>query len=255
MWRGPVIERQKQATAKERWKVFAIHAKLIAIAAAKWADPSQNAALAEAIAKARKENVPNDNIDRAVKRGSGQEKGAAQIEEVTYEGYAAGWVAVIIKALTDNRNRTAPNIRHAFSKCSANLGETGSVSNFAFRYVGEIVISWTLDEAMEEIIMESGASDYFEQSGELIIITQWNDFAKVRNFLVSQWLEITSAEGTYLPTTTVEVSEFDKALKVHTLIETLEEDEDVEAVWHNALIPQNLQEEIIAHIESHRFRT
>jgi transcriptional/translational regulatory protein YebC/TACO1 len=89
----------------------------------------------------------------------------------------------------------------------------------------------------------------------LIIITQWNDFAKVRNFLVSQWLEITSAEGTYLPTTTVEVSEFDKALKVHTLIETLEEDEDVEAVWHNALIPQNLQEEIIAHIESHRFRT
>lgn len=178
MWRGPVIERQKQATAKERGKVFAIHAKLIAIAAAKWADPSQNAALAEAITKARKENVPNDNIDRAIKRWSGQEKGAAQIEEVTYEGYAAGWVAVIIKALTDNRNRTAPNIRHAFSKCSANLGETGSVSNFAFRYVGEIVISWTLNEAIEEIIMESGASDYFEQSGELIIITQWSDFAK-----------------------------------------------------------------------------
>lgn len=160
-----------------------------------------------------------------------------------------------MKALTDNRNRTAPNIRHAFSKSSATLGETGSVSNFAFKYVGEIRIAGRITESLEEIIMDSGASDYFEESGEIIIITQWGDFAKVRNYLTAKGIELTTAEGNYLPTTTIDVTEFDKALKVHTLIETLEEDEDVEAVWHNAHIPQNLQDEIVAHIDSHRFRT
>lgn len=255
MGRGPVIERQKQATAKERGKVFAIHGKLIAIAAAKGADPTQNVALADAIYKAKKENVPNDNIDRAIKRWAGLEKWVAAIEEVVYEGYGAGGVAVIIKALTDNRNRTAPSMRHAFSKCGGSLGETGSVSNFAFKFVGQIQIPGPINEALEEIIIESGADDYQSEWDIIYIQTSWHELWHVTAFLKGKGVEILASHGEYLATNTTELSEFDKALKVHILIETLEEDEDVEAVWHNAVITPEIQAEIIKHLESHRFRT
>lgn len=211
--------------------------------------------MADAIYRAKKENVPNDNIDRAVKRGAGLEKGSAAIEEVVYEGYGAGGVAVIVKALTDNRNRTAPSMRHAFSKCGGSLGETGSVSNFAFRFVGEIQIPGPMTDALEEMIMESGADDYQSEGDIVYIQTVWQELAHVTAFLKGKGIEILSSRGEYLPTNTIELSEFDKALKVHTLIETLEEDEDVESVWHNADITPDIQAEIVKHLESHRFRT
>ncbi len=255
MWRGPVIERQKQATAKERGKVFTIHAKLIAIAAHKGADPSQNPSLAEAIYKAKKENVPNENIDRAIRRGAGLEKWAATIEEVIYEWYGAGGVAVIIKALTDNRNRTAPSMRHAFSKCGGSLGEAGSVSHFAFKFVGLIQISGPLSERLEEVIIESGAEDYYWEQDTVHIQTDWHKLSQVVSHLKKEWLDVLSYRGEYLPNNMVELTEFDKALKVHILIETLEEDEDVESVWHNATFSSNIQAEILAHLESQRFRT
>ena len=256
MGRGPVIERQKQLNNAARGKSFTLHAKLVAMAALGGADPTENSALAEAIYKAKKDNVTNEVIDRAIKRGSGQEKWAAQIESVIFEGYAAGGVAIITTALTDNRNRTVSSVRHAFTKCGANLGETGSVSNFAFRYVGEIVLESPLTEALELDILESGASDYRERElGVVIVECVWWVYASVRNFLVSRGYIILSSGGEYIPTNTVELSEFDKALKVHTLISTLEEDDDVESVWHNAIIAPEIVTQITAHLESNRFRT
>ncbi len=242
-------------SAKTRGKAFTIHAKLISIAASRGADPTLNTALAEAITKAKKDNVPNDNIDRAIQRGAGLEKGAVAIEEVLYEGYGAGGVAIIIRALTDNRNRTAPSIRHAFSKCGGSLGETGSVSNFAFRFIGQIIIAGRLTDIIEEQIMESGAADYREEDDTIIIETAWHEFTKVRDFLLSKNLILVESGGTYIPTTLVELGEFDKALKVHSLIETLEEDEDVESVWHNASIPEDIQKQILEQLEHNRFRT
>lgn len=255
MWRWPVVQKQKELSAQARGKAFAIHGKLIAIAAARWADPSENAALAEAIYKAKKENVPNENIDRAIKRGSGQEKGALVIEEVLYEGYGAGWVAIIAKALTDNRNRTAPSIRHAFSKCSATLWESGSVSGFAFRFVGIIEIAGPLTDELEEKIIDFGAQDYSVRDSNIEIETEWTDFARIRTELLAAGYTILNSGGEYIPTNQVVLSEFDKALKVHTLIETLEEDEDVETVWHNAKIENDILSQIRAHLDAHRFRT
>lgn len=127
--------------------------------------------------------MPNENIDRAIKRGAGLEKGAAAIEEIVYEGYGAGGVAVIVKALTDNRNRTAPSMRHAFTKCGGSLGETGSVSHFAFKFVGEIQLPGPISEKMEEIIMDSGSDDYHEEDGIVYVQTDWHELAHVVSFL------------------------------------------------------------------------
>lgn len=147
-------------------------------------------------------------------------------------------------------------MRHAFSKCSGTLGETGSVSNFAFKYRGiiELPISEITSE-LEEAIIESGAEDYRLENGVVVVETVWSDLMKVAKFLSSKNIAYTSANFEYIPSVTVTLDEFDKALKVHTLIETLEEDEDVAAVWHNAIIPDNLAAEILSHVEKTRFRT
>lgn len=123
MGRGPVMAQKKEKNAQAKGKIFTLHAKLIALAAQRGGDPSLNPALFEAIAKAKKDNVPNDNIDRAVKKGSGA-SGEGSVESIIYEGYAPGGVAIVVKCLTDNRNRTAANMRHIFSHAGGSLAET-----------------------------------------------------------------------------------------------------------------------------------
>lgn len=173
-----------------RGKVFAIHAKLISLAAKSGGDPAMNPVLYDALEKARKANVPADNIERAIKKGTGADKEGTEITEIIYEGYSPGGVAVVVKTLTDNKNRTAKNMRHTFSQYGGNLGETGSVSSFAFKYQGYIEVSVGMHsiEQWEEWIIESGASDYefLEDATQVRISTERTDLMGVVKFLKGQ---------------------------------------------------------------------
>lgn len=250
------MQRQKELAAKSRGKVFSIHAKLIALAAQRGSDPSKNAHLADAITAAKKDNVPADNIERAVKRGAGLDKDAAQIEEVYYEGYAMGGVAVIAKGLTDNRNRTAPNVRHIFSKYGGSLGEAGSVSNFAFRHRGVLHFGPVSDaEAFEEAVMGTDAEDYSVEPEGARVVCDFKKLAAVVSAMKDSGFEPESYGPEYLPNAEIEVGEFDKAFKVYRLIHDLGEDEDIETVWHNADISDEMEQKIVDALEASRFRT
>lgn len=253
-WHNIRVHKGKQD--KIRGKTFAIHSKLISLAAQRGADPSKNPYLEEAILNAKKDNVPNDNIDRAIRRGAGLDKDAAQIEEVYYEGYGPGGVAIIAKGLTDNRNRTAPNVRHVFSKYGGSLGETGSVSNFAFRYKGVLHLPVPSDvERFEEAVLNSDAEDYSVESEGAKIVCDTKKLSFVVAEMKSSGFPPESSDFEYLPNTEVEVGEFDKAFKVYRLVSDLEEDEDIETVWHNAAISDEMVDKIEEAIESSRFRT
>lgn len=258
MWRWPVIERKRNIANAQKWKVFTIHAKLIALAAQKWWDPEKNPTLYEAIEKAKKDNVPADNITRAIKKWTGEDKDATQINELYYEWYATWWVWIIAKALTDNKNRTSSNVRHLFSKYSWNLWESWSVSSFGFKFAWVIALDlkWKTLEEVEETIMESWADDYFlEDEWVVKIITQKQDLTSVKAFLQWKWLEIEEFWLEYIPANLTEVTDFDKALKIIKLIEDLEADEDIEKVYHNYSISDEMQNQVIDMIEKSRFRT
>jgi len=258
MWRWPVIERKKNLSNALKWKVFTIHAKLITLAAQKWWDPDKNPTLYDAIEKAKKANVPTDNITRAIKKWTWEDKDSAQINELYYEWYAAGWVWVVAKSLTDNKNRTSSNIRHIFSKYGWNLWETWSVSSFWFKFAGVIILdlSWKKLEDIEEDIIESGADDYSMEDEEMVrIVTQKQDLMQVVKFLKDKGYNLDSFGLEYVPTNLIEITDFDKALKIIKLIEDLEEDEDIEKVWHNYNIPEEIQLQAIEAIEKARFRT
>lgn len=250
------MQRQKELAAKSRGKVFSIHAKLIALAAQRGSDPLKNPHLADAIAAAKKGNVPAENIERAIKRGAGLDKDAAQIEEVYYEGYGPGGVAIIAKGLTDNRNRTAPNVRHAFSKYGGSLGEAGSVSNFAFRHKGVIHFDPIADTvAFEEAVMATDAEDYDLEPEGARVICDSKKLAAVVSAMKTAGFAPEEYGFEYLPNAEVDPGEFDKAFKVYRLVSDLEEDEDIEKVWHNAIISDETVEKIEAALESSRFRT
>ena len=257
MGRWPVVAGKKEASAQARAKVFTIHAKLISLAAAGGVDPGLNSTLADAIANARKESVPNDIIDRAIKRWGGLDKDSKQVEEIYYEWYAPGWVGVIIRALTDNKNRTAPNIRHIFSAYGWSMGETGSVSNFLFDYRGIILLNIADKsvDTLEEHIMETSAIDYSILDSQVEIITDKSHFLETKKTLEWFGYEIISAGLGYKAKNYIEVSDFDKALKIYKMLEDFGNDEDVEWVWNNADINNTLWQEVAEHIESHRFRT
>lgn len=215
-----------------------------------------NPHLADAIVAAKKDNVPADNIERAIRRGAGLDKDAAQIEEVYYEGYGPGGVAIVAKGLTDNRNRTAPNVRHVFSKYGGSLGEAGSVSNFAFRHKGVVHFAPIADaEAFEEAVMGTDAEDYaIEPEGARVVCDSKKLAAVVAGMKSAEFVPDSSGFE-YIPNTEVELGEFDKAFKVYRLVSDLGEDEDVERVWHNAEFPDEMIEKIEEALESSRFRT
>lgn len=256
MWRWPTVAGQKEASAKAKSKIYNIHSKLITLAAEKWSDPSINGALGDAIHSAKRDGVTSDVIERAIKRWAGLDKDTTKVEEIFYEGYAPGGVAVIVRALTDNRNRTAPSIRHIFSAFGGSLGETGSVSNFAFDYGGEIHVQKPEDiETFEMMILDTNAENYTVEWDEIIITTAREDYMSVRWALEKSGYTIASATLGYRAKNYTEVTDRDNALKIYKMLEEFASDEDVETVWNTADISDALWQEVEQFILSKKFRT
>lgn len=230
------IKRQKGAKDARRGAEFTKLGNAIAVAAKGGADPDMNFALRLAMDKARAANMPTANIQRSIDRGSGK-LGGATIEEVTYEGYGPGGMAVIVECATDNKNRTLPEVRLAFSKHGGNMAETGAVS-FQFSRKGVIRAGYLsdTDEAMLNVI-DAGAEDA-EDIGdqELIIYTDPKELAAVRDDLQARGFDLKEAELTYVPNNTVEISDSEAARKATNLLNALEDLDDVANVHSNAEI-------------------
>ena len=228
------IQRRKGAQDAKRGKIFMFHAKNIYTAAKAGGDPEMNPALRLAIEKAKNDNMPNDNIERAIKKATGTLDGASY-EEVTYEGYGPSGIAIIVHVLTDNRNRSAAEIRHAFSKNGGNLGTSGSVS-FMFDRVGYIIIlnqDGSIDEdELTLAALDAGAEDIEYEDGIFEISTTPESFQSVVDYLTEAGYEIENSEITLVPQTTTQVSGEDLE-KMNHLIEQLEESEDVQDIHHN----------------------
>lgn len=256
MWRGPTVQAQKEAGAKIKSKINAIHAKLIALAAEKWSDPKENNLLAECITNAKKAGVTIDVIDRAIRRGAGLDTSEKKVEEIFYEGYLSGGVAIIIRALTDNRNRTAPSIRHLFSAYGGNLWETGSVSSFLYEYKGEIRLDTPRDfESFELALLETAAENYENKGEKTLIWTDRTNLMSVKKSLETSGYISESSRFVYIPKNYTTITDVDIALKVYTFLEACAEDEDIEAVWNNADISDALWSEVAEFVESKKFRT
>ncbi|MBR8664221.1 YebC/PmpR family DNA-binding transcriptional regulator [Bacillus paralicheniformis] len=229
------IQRRKNAQDAKRGKIFMKLAKEIYVAAKEGGpDPESNASLRLVIDKAKNANMPNDNIDRAIKKASGSQDGKSY-EEITYEGYGPSGVAVMVKCLTDNKNRTATNVRTAFSKNGGSLGETGCVS-YMFDRKGYIAIEREDIEIDEEEFMleviDAGAEE-LETSEELFeIYTEPEQFEEVKKNLEERGYETATAEMTMVPQTYAEVDETLQE-KVEKLIDALEDDDDVQEVYTN----------------------
>ena len=228
------IKRKKEKTDNARAKVFTKIGREIAIAVREGGpDPSANSKLKEVIAKAKANNVPNDNIDRIIKKASG-EGNSAHYEEIVYEGYGPSGIAVIVETLTDNRNRTAGEMRHYFDKNKGNMGQSGCVS-FLFTRYGEIVIEaedMDEDKLMEDAL-EAGAVDFINDEDVFIIRTEPNDLGAVRDDLSAKGYKFVSAEVEYVPSTTVKLTDEEDLKMMGRLLEMMEDNDDVQGVWHN----------------------
>lgn len=231
------IKRRKGAQDAKKGKIFMRHAKDIYIAAKEGGgDASMNASLRLAVDKARADNMPNDNIDRAIKKATGTLEGVT-FEEITYEGYGPGGVAIIVDVLTDNRNRTAGEIRHAFSKNDGNLGASGCVS-YMFDRKGYIVILNTEEIDEDEltlIAIEAGADDIEINEEVYEIYTDPSMYGEVCEQLQEAGYVLEDAEISLIPQTYSELPE-DDSKKMLALVDMLEESEDVQDVHHNLLI-------------------
>ena len=229
------IKHKKEKTDAQKAKVFTKIGKEITIAVKEGGgDPNSNAKLRDLIAKAKSNNVPNDNIERTIKKAMGGT--GENYEEVVYEGYGPAGVAVIVEATTDNRNRTAGNVRSYFSKYHGNMGQTGCVS-FLFEDKGVIVITDEDGEIEEDKLMETaleaGAEDFSGEDGVYEIYTVPEDVYDIAEALKAAGYELASAEKTKVPSTTVELTSEDDIKFMGLLIEKLEEDDDVMEVYHN----------------------
>lgn len=226
------IKRKKEKTDAQKAKIFTKVGRELAVAAKEGgADPNSNSKLRDAIAKAKANNVPNDNIERIIKKAVGND--GSEYEEITYEGYGPSGVAIIVETLTDNRNRTAGNIRHYFSKYGGNLGSTGCVS-FMFKEKGIIVIDAedTDESALEEDVIESGALDMTPYDDCFVIYTEKEDYESVYKYLKDKGYNFVSSGIGMVPDNYTSLLE-EEAEKVNILIDILDEDEDVQSVWHN----------------------
>lgn len=223
------IKRQKGVADAKRGAVFTKLGNQIAIAARGGTDPTINSSLALAIDKAKAANMPLSNIERAIARVA--DKSAAQLTEVMYEGYGPGGVGVLVECATDNLNRTYPEVRHTFSKKGGNIAETGAVA-FQFTRKGSIRVQAEGDDAMLTIL-DAGADDVEESDGELQVYTNAKDLAKVRDLITAAGLKVTEAELTYVPNSTLEITEADVARKVMNLMDALDELDDVVATHTN----------------------
>ena len=239
------IQAKKGKADAQRGAVFTKIGREIAIAVREGgANPESNGKLRDVIAKAKANNMPNDNIQRSIKKASGELNNVVY-EEITYEGYAPGGVAVIVETISDNRNRTASDIRHCFAKYGGNLGTTGSVG-FMFDTRGVLVVERTAGMDEDELMMmalDAGAEDVRPDEDVVEILTDPNEFSSVREALEQQGLTFLSAEVQKIPQNTVEVTDPDTLEKIRKMLDLLEESDDVQNVYHNAELPDEDEED------------
>lgn len=234
------IKRKKEKTDGARAKIFTKIGRELAVAVKEGggADPTVNSKLKDCIAKAKANNVPNDNIERIIKKAAGSAD-SEKYEAITYEGYGPNGVAVIVETLTDNRNRTAGDLRHYFDKFGGNLGTPGCVS-FMFSKKGVIVIERAdlNEDKVMEIALEAGASDFLADEDVFEVYTEPEDFSGVREDLENKGYEFASAEIEMVPSTYSAIDEEENATKMQKLLDILEDNDDVQNVWHNWEEPQ-----------------
>jgi YebC/PmpR family DNA-binding regulatory protein len=239
------IKHKKKAVDAKRGALFTKLTRAITVAARDGGDPEGNPALALAVQKARDASMPKDNIERAIVKGTGADSDADAFESVLYEGYGPGGVAILVEALTDNRNRTGSEVRHVFTKHGGNLGEPGSVA-WTFEKKGEIVVDgsrYAEDDLLAAI--DAGAEDVALDGDVWEIVTGPTDVAAVRDALAAEGVEIESAELVQRPTTRTPVDE-DRVRTLMNLIEALEEHDDVQAVHANFDVDADVLERVAA---------
>ena len=240
------IKNKKAKTDAAKGKIFTKIGReiVIAVKTGGSADPNLNSKLKDVVAKAKAANMPNDNIMRSIKKAAGEGEGA-NYKEITYEGYAPCGVAVIVEIVTDNLNRTASEVRHIFDKCGGSLGASGCVSwKFERKGVIEIDNSKGMDEdELTMLALDCGADDVEVGEGVAVIYTDPNDFSAVRDKLEEVGCTFLSAEREMVPSTTVELADEESVAKVRRLIDWLEDYDDTQAVYHDAELPEEEEEE------------
>jgi YebC/PmpR family DNA-binding regulatory protein len=230
------IKHKKEKNDAAKGKVFTIIGREIAVAVKEGGpDPANNSKLRDVIAKAKANNMPNDTIDRGIKKAAGDANSVNYVS-VTYEGYGPNGSAIIVDALTDNKNRTASNVRNAFTKGGGNVGTQGCVS-FMFDQKGQIIIdkedyNGDADELMM-VAVDAGAEDFSEEEDSFEITTSPDDFSVVREALENAGIAMISAEITMIPQTWVELTDENDIKKMNRILDLLDEDDDVQAVYHN----------------------
>lgn len=237
------IKRKKGATDAKRGQLFSKLSRAIIVAAREGGpDPSGNLALQNAIEKAKEASMPKDNIERAIARGAGPSADAAAYETVTYEGYGPAGVAVYVEAVTDNRNRTAADVRHTFSKSDGSLGESGSVA-WLFERRAVLLVGDSADEDELTLAAAEGGADEVEREGESWRVTgPPESLGTVRQAVEAAGMNIDSAELTMVAKTTVELEDESAAKKVLRLMDALEDNDDVQGVYANFDIPEGVLE-------------
>ena len=240
------IKHKKGAADAKRGQLFSKLSRAIIVAAKEGgADPTGNLALQNAIEKARSYSMPKDNIERAIAKGSGADADAAAFETVVYEGYGPEGVAVLVEALTDNRNRTASEVRHAFTKHGGNLGTTGAVA-WQFERRGVVLVSASAanEEALITAAAEGGADDVELDGSSFVVTSAPESLSAVRRALEGGGFTIESVELAMVPKTTVAVSDESVARRIVKLVEGLEDTEDVQDVYANFDIPEDVLESV-----------
>jgi len=238
---------KKAVIDAKRGKLFAKLVKNVEVAARTGGgDPAGNPTLFDAIQKAKKSSVPNDNIDRAVKRGSGQEAGGADYQSITYEGYGPGGVAVLVECLTDNRNRAASDVRVAFTRNGGQMADPGSVQ-YIFSRKGVVIVpkEGTDEDAVMEAVLEAGGEEVTDLGESFEVLSEATDLVPVRTSLQEAGIDYDSADVVWWPSTQIEV-DADGARKILRLIDALEDSDDVQNVYANF----DASDEVMAELDS-----
>lgn len=230
------IKHKKEKNDAAKGKIFTIIGREIAVAVKEGGpDPNNNSRLRDVIAKAKANNMPNDTIDRGIKRAAG-DANAVNYEHVTYEGYGPSGIAIIVEALTDNKNRTASNVRNAFTKGNGSLGTSGCVS-YMFDQKGQIIIDREeCDRDADDLMMlalDAGAEDFSEEEDSFEILTDPDDFSAVREALEKEGIPMAEAEVTMIPQNYVALNDENDIKYLNRTLDLLDEDDDVQAVYHN----------------------
>ena len=230
------IKHKKEKNDAAKGKIFTIIGREIAVAVKEGGpDPNNNSKLRDVIAKAKANNMPNDTIERGIKKAAG-DAGSVNYVGITYEGYGPNGTAIIVDALTDNKNRTASNVRNAFTKGGGNVGTTGCVS-FMFDQKGQIIIAkeeCDMDgDDLMMIALDAGDEDFSEEEDSFEILTAPDDFSAVREALEGENIPMASAEVTMVPQNYVELTDEEDIKKMNKILDLLDEDDDVQAVYHN----------------------